>query len=277
MAPEVLSRKHKEYGLEADWWMLGACLFEMLTGAPPFKRKSVNRTKTAIQKEELVWPEECSERLTDDATDFVEGLLEKDPEMRLTGVGAKAHLWMDGVDWAAVERRNAPSPARRLLSSSAAAAPEASIAVADGEHGEVTVTRTVAGGEVLTSTGLYEWHNSDSEDEEDDAGGNSSDEDFDYGERASRRRRRRCPLLARPPVRPPAHGGFSAAQMRSISLYGQVSPKHSARKAWRHAPLALRSVKQAAAALTGANDRDSLYRRLTSTPSTPRCSSILWR
>ena len=38
LAPEVL--KQEGHGYEVDWWALGALIFEMLTGLPPFYSKN---------------------------------------------------------------------------------------------------------------------------------------------------------------------------------------------------------------------------------------------
>ena len=50
MAPEILTRSG--HGKAVDWWSLGALMYDMLTGSPPFTAE--NRKKT-IEKILKVW------------------------------------------------------------------------------------------------------------------------------------------------------------------------------------------------------------------------------
>ncbi|MBA0858865.1 hypothetical protein Goshw_001237 [Gossypium schwendimanii] len=99
IAPEVLLKKG--YAMECDWWSLGAIMFEMLIGYPPFYSDDPMSTcrKIVNWKTHLKFPEEA--KLSAEATDLISKLL-CDVSRRLGSKGAgeiKEHPWFQGVDW----------------------------------------------------------------------------------------------------------------------------------------------------------------------------------
>jgi serine/threonine protein kinase len=101
LAPEVLSRSG--HGRAVDWWSLGALLFEMLTGLPPFYSRDRNVLFEKIQKGDLEYPG----YLSTNAKDVLRKLLVRDPLARLgSGPGdaaeLKAHPFFGPIDWKAV-------------------------------------------------------------------------------------------------------------------------------------------------------------------------------
>ncbi|XVF35070.1 hypothetical protein REPUB_Repub18cG0113300 [Reevesia pubescens] len=99
IAPEVLLKKG--YGTECDWWSLGAIMYEMLVGYPPFYSDDPVTTcrKIVHWKNHLKFPDEA--RLTPAAKDLICRLL-CDVDNRLGTLGAdqiKAHPWFKVTPW----------------------------------------------------------------------------------------------------------------------------------------------------------------------------------
>ncbi|XP_024383390.1 uncharacterized protein [Physcomitrium patens] len=99
IAPEVLLKKG--YGMECDWWSLGAIMFEMLVGYPPFYSDDPMHTcrKIVHWRTHLKFPDEA--KLTPEAKDLIRRLL-CDVDHRLGSRGGddiKAHPWFKGVQW----------------------------------------------------------------------------------------------------------------------------------------------------------------------------------
>ena len=101
IAPEVLKRQG--HGRAVDWWSLGALLFEMITGLPPFYSRNRETMFDKIMKAELQFPPFMSE----DSKDLLAKLLVRDPDQRLgsgdrDAMAVKEHPFFRDVDWDAL-------------------------------------------------------------------------------------------------------------------------------------------------------------------------------
>lgn len=99
LAPEVIL--DKGCNRPADWWSLGILVYEMLYGIPPFYSTNVQKMykNTILNPLKFKKHTECS----DEAKDFISGLLVKKPKHRLGSVAdsleVMSHAWFKDFDW----------------------------------------------------------------------------------------------------------------------------------------------------------------------------------
>ncbi|OWF53020.1 serine/threonine-protein kinase greatwall-like [Mizuhopecten yessoensis] len=96
LAPEILEQK--THGPTVDWWALGVCLFEFLTGVPPFNDQTPDLVFQNILNRDIPWPED-EEALSDNAQYVIDELLTVDPDLRPSAKDVKAMPFFAEVDW----------------------------------------------------------------------------------------------------------------------------------------------------------------------------------
>lgn len=109
LAPEILNRTG--HGQAVDWWSLGALLYEMLTGWPPFYSRDQERLFNKIKKSSVDIPPNMSP----DTADILQKLLKKDPTKRLGGgptdaEEVKKHPFFKSIDWTKLYQKALPVP-----------------------------------------------------------------------------------------------------------------------------------------------------------------------
>jgi len=92
--PEVICGK--KYSFNFDWWGFGNILYEMLFGYPAFTDESKTALfKKIVSKE----PSYKGAKLSDEASDLLKSLLNKDPEKRIKPDQIKNHPWFKGINF----------------------------------------------------------------------------------------------------------------------------------------------------------------------------------
>lgn len=116
MAPEILTRSG--HGKAVDWWSLGALMYDMLTGAPPFTAENRKKTIDKILKAKLSLPP----YLTNEARGLIKRLLKKSPQERLGGgvddsKPIKQHAFFRHIDWNELHQHKVEPPFKPCVTS----------------------------------------------------------------------------------------------------------------------------------------------------------------
>jgi serine/threonine protein kinase len=108
LAPEVLDRKG--HGTSVDFWSLGALLYEMITGLPPWFTVDRAKLYASVRSAPLTFPSHVSPA----ARSIISGLLTRDPTQRLgsrrDAAEVMSHPFFSGIDWKRLYARQVPPP-----------------------------------------------------------------------------------------------------------------------------------------------------------------------
>jgi serine/threonine protein kinase len=112
----LLTTAHKmilgrPYNSAIEWWQLGIMNYQMLTQRSPFQGEDEDDIYDSILADEPFFPTYMST----DATDFIQGLLTREPMSRLgSGIygadGVMAHEFFTDINWDILYRKQVPAP-----------------------------------------------------------------------------------------------------------------------------------------------------------------------
>eukprot|EP00873_Tetraselmis_striata_P028213 jgi/Tetstr1/448477/TSEL_035745.t1 len=100
-SPEQVRTKYTGvpgFGTASDVWSAGVVVFELLSGKAPFKSRNVEKMLQQILASQPSFAALSWELVSDEAKDFVERVMHKDPARRLTAKAALKHAWLAGID-----------------------------------------------------------------------------------------------------------------------------------------------------------------------------------
>ena len=99
LAPEMLGKTGSEKS--ADVYGIGALLYELLTGLPPYYSDDIRELFKNIKRAKLTFPK----RVKPEAADLLRNLLNKDPKRRPLISEIKRHIFFRGVVWEDLESK----------------------------------------------------------------------------------------------------------------------------------------------------------------------------
>ncbi|KAG6457714.1 hypothetical protein O3G_MSEX010447 [Manduca sexta] len=96
LAPELLLKQG--HGPPVDWWALGVCLYEFMTGVPPFNDETPHAVFNNILSRNIEWPED-DEALSTEAVSAIEALLTMEPQERPAAAQVRNMPLFRNIDW----------------------------------------------------------------------------------------------------------------------------------------------------------------------------------
>mmetsp|Transcript_110351 Transcript_110351/g.152610 ORF Transcript_110351/g.152610 Transcript_110351/m.152610 type:complete len:226 (+) Transcript_110351:1933-2610(+) len=113
LAPEMVQQK--PYGKSVDWYGLGALLYELLVGVPPYYSENMKTLYANIERGPIKFPAS----MTNCARDLISRLMIRNPMERLGAVGGadeiRKHPFFDGVEWDKVRSKVISPPKRKKV------------------------------------------------------------------------------------------------------------------------------------------------------------------
>ena len=107
LSPEMIIRKGA--GKSADMYGIGAVLYEMIQGTPPFYSDNIRTLYRNITQSKLMLPDFFSDELKD----LLKQLLCKDPHKRIGVLDKneiKSHIWFKELDWEKISSKEIKPP-----------------------------------------------------------------------------------------------------------------------------------------------------------------------
>ncbi|XP_022419344.1 serine/threonine-protein kinase ULK4 isoform X3 [Delphinapterus leucas] len=116
-APEIV--RGTDFSITSDLWSLGCLLYEMFSGKPPFFSESFSELVEKIFYEDPLPPipkDSSRPKASSDFINLLDGLLQKDPQKRLTWAGLLQHsFWKDAFTRKDQDSSNEDSSVSRNL------------------------------------------------------------------------------------------------------------------------------------------------------------------